>query len=314
MYSQCLPKESHMVSFTLLRIGLSQCMHVYASTVITFVFLPVMFTLSQPLPPTDVFVPLLLQQHTAPIHGYTNGQFHGGFPPPPPQMPHYAGVMSNPRFPPQETVQTQTIRNKVNLRKQTVRVDPVSGREGVYSLTFNFDAASPCRASVFVHVAEDPERSCALRPIQPRASWPPRYYNKGMDLSFADESSADDSSLLIDTREVGVAQLTSQQGDTYPLVVRLETVTEEGKQQGLSLESLPPGSPLPQWVQAQTTYMKLCKEASGRLSAMVLKQKIWFSGHSYELQEIYGIEQNRWVDGRRMRCVHCACCRGYICA
>lgn len=25
----------------------------------------------------------------------------------------------------------------------------------------------------------------------------------------------------------------------------------------------------------------------------VLKQKIWFDGHSYELQEIYGIEQNR---------------------
>jgi hypothetical protein len=56
---------------------------------------------------------------------------------------------------------------------------------------------------------------------------------------------------------------------------------------------LVPGEPLPQWVQAQTTYARLKAEDDGSWGIAVLKQKIWVKGISYELQEIYGMEQNR---------------------
>ena len=44
-------------------------------------------------------------------------------------------------------------------------------------------------------------------------------------------------------------------------------------------------------MQSQTTYAKLVREETGSWRVAVLKQKIWALGTSYELQEIYGMEQ-----------------------
>jgi hypothetical protein len=52
-----------------------------------------------------------------------------------------------------------------------------------------------------------------------------------------------------------------------------------------------PRCALPPWVQAQTTYATLTEGHGGDVDTRVLKQKIWVEGVSYELQEIYGIEQ-----------------------
>ena len=65
-------------------------------------------------------------------------------------------------------------------------------------------------------------------------------------------------------------------------MVRMETITPAGE--GNSLPE-PPGAPLPQWVQSQTTYAALEKKADGGWGVRVLKQKIWVEGVSYELQE-----------------------------
>jgi hypothetical protein len=45
----------------------------------------------------------------------------------------------------------------------------------------------------------------------------------------------------------------------------------------------------------QATYAKLVNEEDGSIGIRVLEQKIWVRGESYELQEIYGMEQNRGV-------------------
>lgn len=45
------------------------------------------------------------------------------------------------------------------------------------------------------------------------------------------------------------------------------------------------------WMQSQTTYTKLSKDEGGHYTVQVIKQKIWAMGTSYELQEIYGMEQ-----------------------
>ena len=48
---------------------------------------------------------------------------------------------------------------------------------------------------------------------------------------------------------------------------------------------------MPKWVQAQTTYASVVKGEDGEYAVRVIKQKIWVEAVSYELQEIYGIEQ-----------------------
>jgi hypothetical protein len=79
----------------------------------------------------------------------------------------------------------------------------------------------------------------------------------------------------------------------YAVLVRLEALTEEGRAEGRSLSELPPGAPLPHWVQSQTTYARLVQESDGSMALRVIKQKIWVRGEAYELQEIYGMERNR---------------------
>ncbi len=88
------------------------------------------------------------------------------------------------------------------------------------------------------------------------------------------------------------AQAAQAQSTSYALVIRLEALTEEGRQSGRQLESLEPGCELPEWVQAQSTYVRLVRDDDGHLGARVLKQTIWVKGESYELQEIYGMERS----------------------
>ena len=45
-------------------------------------------------------------------------------------------------------------------------------------------------------------------------------------------------------------------------------------------------------MQSQTTFAALARDEEGRWCARVLKQKIWVEGVSYELQEIYGMENS----------------------
>ena len=45
-------------------------------------------------------------------------------------------------------------------------------------------------------------------------------------------------------------------------------------------------------MQSQTTFAKLDKDEEGHWMPRVIKQKIWVEGTSYELQEIYGIENS----------------------
>lgn len=184
-------------------------------------------------------------------YGYTNGQFYGGFGqsgpavmyPPPGALLIHGGVMPVPRAPPPppQTVQTQTIKNRVNFKKNSVTLTPLEGAPGLHALSFRFDATAPCRASVFVQAQEDPANAFALRPLQgsPR---PAVSYEKGMDLAYPSPAAAASAAggapaeaaaaHVVDARAAGAAAaLTQQAGNVYPLVVRLECVSDEGRAQ-----------------------------------------------------------------------------------
>lgn len=154
-------------------------------------------------------------------------------------------------------------------------------------LKFSFDASAPCRVSTFLCTTEDRSNSLRLfnhlHPLAPLES-----YSKGMGLQFPPPNT-DPARHTIDVAAIDPNRLLNQQGDTYPLVIRLEALTEAAQRNNHTLEGLPPGSPLPSWMQAQTTYAKLSLEQDGKWEVRVVKQTIWVEGVVYDLQEIYGL-------------------------
>ncbi len=93
---------------------------------------------------------------------------------------------------------------------------------------------------------------------------------------------------VVNTLRANAKDLTTVVADTFPVIIRLEALTEDanagGGGEARSLESLDPGCELPQWVQSQTTYARLVKEDDGSWGLRVIKQKIWVKGTAYELQ------------------------------
>jgi hypothetical protein len=254
--------------------------------------------------------PLVLQAPLPPPPGYfpaNNGQYYGGYhpaypphrayphapPPPPPRAappppPHVPA-------PTHELTQTATIRNAVNLKKATLAATPLPGDPSKLAITFTFDASAPCLATTYVAATEAPGRGCRLTTaLQPPA--PALAFGKGLGHAFPGGDAAAAAAHVVDLSLYGPdplrsGPLASAAGDDYPLVVRLEVVSERGARAGHALSELSPGGEQPGWAQSQTTFAALRREEDGSWGVRVLKQKIWVEGVSYELQEIYGMEQ-----------------------
>lgn len=99
--------------------------------------------------------------------------------PTPYQPPVYAPQQQQYGQPPRAPVQTQeyqttaTIRNQVNLKKPTLKLEP-SSQAGVFSISFKFDASAPCRVTTFVCALEDTKRACRITstfPVAPAVSF-----------------------------------------------------------------------------------------------------------------------------------------------
>ena len=97
----------------------------------------------------------------------------------------------------------------------------------------------------------------------------------------------------MDVSPYSLAELTSDNPDgPYAIVIRLECVTG-GASAVEDVGTAPVGAPgcaQPSWVQHQTTFCKLRKRDDGSWGVIATKQKISVDGKSYELQEIFGIE------------------------
>ncbi|GMH36380.1 hypothetical protein BSKO_04248 [Bryopsis sp. KO-2023] len=191
-----------------------------------------------------------------------------------------------------ELQQTKTIRNQVNLKKPTLRIVFRNKEKTKIMPTFTFDASAPCSVTLFFLAKEENNKGCKLTARQPPG--PRAFYEKGLAQVFppqGDEAAADAHTLdLTEYNESELMTVTPGRDETFPIVIRLETVTDKGGQEGHSLQDLEAGSRIPAWVQSQTTYARLVKEEDGSWEARAVKQKIWVEGISYELQEIYGIQ------------------------
>ena len=118
-------------------------------------------------------------------------QYPGAPPPgaPPPPFPHAGparpaapagGPAPAPAAgPAQELTQTATIRNAVNLKKNTLEVAPLPGQPNKLAISFTFDASQPCAVTTFVAATEEPARGCRLAPAKQEPA-PPVLYEKGV--------------------------------------------------------------------------------------------------------------------------------------
>lgn len=152
---------------------------------------------------------------------------------------------------------------------------------------FVFDASSPCSVTVFYMAQEDVAKKSKLTPIM-QDPGSRAMYNTGLGQVFPPEGKEND--YVLDLNAYMEEDLTRVNGDvTFPLIIRLETITETSTESH-SLDELKPGCPTPTWVQSQTTYAYLIKE-DNEWEVRPVKQKIWVDGISYELQEIYGMQE-----------------------
>ncbi|KAA6426504.1 MAG: hypothetical protein FRX49_03614 [Trebouxia sp. A1-2] len=250
-------------------------------------------------PPQQVQGPPQAQQEPV-LYGpqsINNGQMYGGWRPPyqqqnsvPPQMPQAAQAPQQP----QELTQTATIRNAVNLKKNTLKLVPLSDSPGKFSIHFVFDASTPCRLTCFVVGQEEPAEGCRINGMKyPPAL--PGFYGKGLGHIYPKPGAPLSEQVVIDLSQ-NPEELAAAKGDEYPLIFRLETISEKGLADGHVLEELEVGQKQQVWVQSQTTFACVAKNEEGQHMCKVLKQKIWVEGISYELQEIYGMEHAS--DGR----------------
>jgi hypothetical protein len=123
--------------------------------------------------PVLLHLPLLLQA--------------GAVPPGVQVAPTVPGQYGQRPAPTHEYHQTQTIKNQVNLKKKTLRLEPLqdsvisnsSSSSKEFALRFAFDASAPCRVTTFLLATEDPKQGCKITAAAPGVR-PAAYYPKGV--------------------------------------------------------------------------------------------------------------------------------------
>ncbi|OAE24178.1 hypothetical protein AXG93_2752s1940 [Marchantia polymorpha subsp. ruderalis] len=211
-----------------------------------------------------------------------------------PTQPMYRPTIPTPhpqQIPPTPVAEAQkanTIRNDVNLKKPTLRLEKDEENPGFYLVAFTFDATVAGSISIFF-LAKEGDR-CSLTPLKPHLYKPIRVpFEKGLGQKFKQAPGTGVNLALFDEREL------SREGpdDVYPLLVRAETEPKDPSASASLQDELPPGAELPKYIHSQTTHAIVEKNPlSEGYKVKVLKQTIWVDGIRYDLQEIYGIENS----------------------
>lgn len=223
----------------------------------------------------------------------------GYYPPPPPQMPvplpapydhhHRGGGHMDPgnwaRYPygpmvppPAPYVEHQkavTIRNDVNLKKETLRLEADEENPGKVLVTFTFDATVAGSITVIFFAKEGDD--CSLSPMKENILPPVTVqFEQGLGQKFKQPSGTGIDFSMFEEKEL----LKEGEVDIYPLAVKAEAspINQNSSE----------GSPVSGTPNSQITQAVFEKER-GEYQLKVVKQILWVNRMRYELQEIYGI-------------------------
>ncbi|PSR98173.1 E3 ubiquitin-protein like [Actinidia chinensis var. chinensis] len=203
--------------------------------------------------------------HRPPPHMYPCGPV---MPPPPPYVEHQKAV---------------TIRNDVNLKKETLRIEPDEENPGRFLVAFTFDATVAGSITVIFFVKEGED--CSLTPMKEDMLAPVTvHFEQGLGQKFRQPSGTGiDFSMFPESELLKVGEM-----ELYPIAVKAEAfrVSQNESADGNQEESGATNS--------QTTKAVFEKD-KGEYQVRVLKQILWVNGMRYELQEIYGVGNS--VDG-----------------
>ncbi|XP_008785295.2 probable E3 ubiquitin-protein ligase LOG2 [Phoenix dactylifera] len=221
---------------------------------------------------------------------------YGYYPPPPPAMPvpipalfdrHHPGWVGGARNPcsPRPTVtaprvehqQAVTIRNDVNLKKETLRVEPDEQNPGRFLVAFTFDAT--VSGSITVYFFSKEGLDCNLTSTKENLLKPvTASFQEGLGQKFRQPSGTGiDFSMFEESELIKEGEM-----EVYPLAVKAEASPSNnhgpvGENQNIETPN------------SQITQAVFEKKENGEYQVRVVKQILWVNATRYELQEIYGI-------------------------
>ncbi|KAF8086268.1 hypothetical protein N665_0630s0018 [Sinapis alba] len=200
------------------------------------------------------------------------------------RYPYGGGPMMPPQLPCVEHQKAVTIRNDVNLKKESLKLEPDPDNPGRFLVSFTFDATVSGRITLIFFAKESEQ--CVLTATKEDTLSPITMdFEKGLGQKFKQPpGSGIDLSLFEDSELFKAA---AAETDVYPLAVKAEAVTSGGDEDGE--ESLEESKKNAQITQA------VYEKDKGEVKIRVVKQILWVNGTRYELQEIYGIGNT--VDG-----------------
>ncbi|KAJ0084899.1 hypothetical protein Patl1_30710 [Pistacia atlantica] len=182
---------------------------------------------------------------------------------------HYPPMMA----PYVEHQKAVTIRNDVNVKKESLRVEPDHESPGKFLVSFTFDATAPGSISVMFLAKE--EEDCNLIPTkEDLLKTVTISFQPGLGQKFRQPSGTGIDFLMFDETTL------TEGGDTqvYPLIVKAEACPSEHS----GSEANPSGN-------SQITMAVFEKREKAEYQVRVIKQILWVNNVRYELQEIYGI-------------------------
>ncbi|KAL8167998.1 hypothetical protein V2J09_009497 [Rumex salicifolius] len=177
-------------------------------------------------------------------------------PPPPPYVEHQKAM---------------TIRNDVNLKKESLRVEKDEENPGKHLVAFKFDATAAGSMTVMFFAKEGDD--CELKPLKDSLLPPVTVkFESGLGQKFRQPAGTGiDFSMFEESELLKVGEM-----EAYPLVVKAEThLPKETNTIGEKNNS-------------QITHAIFEKD-KGEYHVKVVKQILSVNGTRYELQEIYGI-------------------------
>ncbi|GMN39128.1 hypothetical protein TIFTF001_008357 [Ficus carica] len=168
-----------------------------------------------------------------------------------------------------------TIRNDVNLKKESLRIEPDKQNPGKFFVSFTFDATVSGSITIIFFAKEGED--CNLTSMKEDRIAPVTvHFQQGLGQKFRQASGTGiDLSKYDETELLKVGDM-----DIYPLAVKTEasSVVQNGSE----------GNPESGATNSQIT-LAIFEKEKGEFRTRVVKQILWVNGMRYELQEIYGI-------------------------
>ncbi|KAJ8622649.1 hypothetical protein MRB53_031178 [Persea americana] len=212
-----------------------------------------------------------------PNYSYCPNQNHGW-----PQF-HASSSQAVPATPPPPLVEHQkatTVRNDVNLHKQTIRLEMDEQNPDTHLVTFTFDAAVDGSITIFYFAKEG--TSCRFSPLYPDNFVPvTASFQKGPNQKFRQPIGTG-----IDLGFFVLEDLGKPTSDNvFPLVISAEACSPPLPTDEQLGQPPAPGN-------AQITEAVIEKKNGETFEVKVVRQILWFDGVRYELREIFGIEKS----------------------